>query len=272
LSFIQRYNTYISSVFVLLVLAMGWLEREEYWLTAESGWGYALGIIGGSLMLLLMLYPLRKHWKFARNWFGIRHWFKLHMIFGVIGPVLILFHSNFQLGSMNSNIALFSMILVSSSGVVGRYAYQKIHRGLYGKQIEFSELQKAFESSREYLTKSAILEQEIHDKLTTIEQQVTKRNIGFFAAFGCYQQTAIIQKRLRKNLKRRANLLLSDRSKFKVFMGEAKLLLTGVARLKSMASYALFAKTFSMWHLFHLPLFFLMILAAVVHIFAVHMY
>lgn len=257
---------------MLVVLGMGWLEREEYWLTAESGWGYALGIIGGSLMLLLLLYPLRKHWKFARNWFGIRHWFKLHMLLGVIGPVLILFHSNFQLGSMNSNIALFSMLMVSSSGVIGRYAYQKIHRGLYGKQIEFSELQKAFESSRDYLTKSAILEQEVHEKLTTIEQHVTKRNVGFFTALGCYRQATKIQKRLRKNLKRRTDLLLSDRSKLKAFMDDAKLLLTGVARLRRMASYTLFAKTFSLWHLFHLPLFFLMILAATVHVFVVHIY
>jgi len=272
LSFIKRYDAYIFATFTLLVLSLGWSQRNEYWLSSEKGWGYALGIIGGSLMLLLLLYPLRKHWKFARDWFGIRHWFKLHMLLGVIGPVLILFHSNFQLGSMNSNIALFSMLLVSSSGVIGRYAYQKIHRGLYGKQIEFSELQKAFESSRQFLTQSSILEHEIHQKLTMIEQQVIKRNVGFFIALGCYRHATRIQKQLRENLKRRADLLSSDRGKFKIFVSEAKLLLTGVARLRRMASYTLFAKTFSLWHIFHLPLFFLMILAASVHVFVVHIY
>jgi len=272
LIFIQRNSAYLFSAFVLTSLAIGWLQREEYWLTAESGWGYALGIIGGSLMLLLLLYPLRKHWKLARNWFGISHWFKIHMLLGVIGPVLILFHSNFQLGSMNSNIALFSMLLVSSSGVIGRYAYQKIHRGLYGKQVEFSELKELFETSKEFLTQSAILSQSIHEKLVHIEQQVTKRSIGFFVALSCYSHATKIQKDLRKNLKYKADLLLSDRKQLKIFVGEAKQLLIGVARLRRMANHALYAKVFSMWHFFHLPLFFLMILAATVHVFAVHMY
>jgi hypothetical protein len=122
------------------------------------------------------------------------------------------------------------------------------------------------------LTQSSILEQEVHQKLTMIEQQVTKRSLGFFVALGCYRHATKIQKRLRKNLKQKADLLSSDRGEFKTFVSEAKLLLTGVARLRKMASHTLFAKTFSLWHIFHLPLFFLMILAASVHVFVVHIY
>src|SRR5262249_23263690 len=41
-------------------LLYGWQNSDEGYLTPESGIGYALGIIGGSAMLLLLGYPLRK--------------------------------------------------------------------------------------------------------------------------------------------------------------------------------------------------------------------
>ncbi len=62
------------------------------------------------------------------------------MILGLVGPALILFHSNFQLGSVNSNVALFAMLIVAASGVVGRYLYAKIHLGLYGRKAAVREI------------------------------------------------------------------------------------------------------------------------------------
>ena len=47
---------------------------------------------------------------------------------------------------------------------------------------------------------------------------------------------------------------------------------TGLLKLKKMASYALYTRLFSLWHVFHLPIFFMMVIAATVHIFVVHMY
>ena len=40
---------------------------------------------------------------------------------GIIGPIFILYHCNFQLGAVNSNVALWSMLTVAGSGVVGRF-------------------------------------------------------------------------------------------------------------------------------------------------------
>ena len=98
---------------VLLVLVAGWSVRGERYLIAESGIGYWLGIIGGSMMLLLLLYPLRK--RFVR-WTAIgsvKSWFRIHMILGIVGPVAVIFHSGFQLGSFNSTIAFVCMLIVA---------------------------------------------------------------------------------------------------------------------------------------------------------------
>ena len=96
------------TLFSLLLLYMGWLNRTQAVWTAESGWGYWLGIVGGSMMLLLLLYPMRKRLHFMSKWLTVKFWFRLHMVFGVLGPVLIMMHSSYQLGSMNGRVALFS--------------------------------------------------------------------------------------------------------------------------------------------------------------------
>ncbi|HET8709864.1 MAG TPA: hypothetical protein VFM32_00705, partial [Spongiibacteraceae bacterium] len=118
-------STWSFAVAVLAALVYGWQHRDEYYLTAEHGIGYALGIIGGSMMLLLLLYPLRKRLSFMGRWLPLRHWFRTHMILGVIGPLCILYHCNFHLGAANSNIALLCMGLMVGSGLIGRYIYGK---------------------------------------------------------------------------------------------------------------------------------------------------
>ncbi|MEQ1651925.1 MAG: pyridine nucleotide-disulfide oxidoreductase, partial [Hyphomicrobium sp.] len=104
-------------------IVAGWAWRDEGHLTPEQGLGYWLGIAGATAMLLLLVYPLRKRMPSLRWLGGIPAWFQLHMLLGVLGPLLILYHCNFSFGAPNSNIALSTMLVVAASGVVGRYLY-----------------------------------------------------------------------------------------------------------------------------------------------------
>ena len=65
---LRRIGTSGFFLFIAVVLYAGWAERSEQHLTAESGLGYALGIVGAVMMLLLLLYPLRKKLKFMARW------------------------------------------------------------------------------------------------------------------------------------------------------------------------------------------------------------
>jgi hypothetical protein len=85
--------------------------------------GYALGIAGGSAMLLLLLYPARKRVPRLAFLGSTRRWFQIHMVLGIAGPLLVLFHSNFTLGATNSNVALFCHARRSGQRVFGRYFY-----------------------------------------------------------------------------------------------------------------------------------------------------
>lgn len=265
----RNYPTVLFGVFTSIVLVYAWLERGEYWHTAEEGLGYAFGIIGSIMMLLLLLYPARKYWKAMRNVFKVHHWFRLHMVFGVCGPVFILLHSNFKLGSLNSNIALFSMLLVASSGLFGRYLYQQIHKGLYGEQISFANLDSDYQLSKTHLQKQSFFTDVIQQLLHQIEETLTQRSVSIFTSLWARRQIKIIRKKSSYSLKQKhndANLIDDDA------FNNIDIWNSGLSKLDKMAGHALYARLFSLWHMFHLPLFFMMIIAAIVHIFVVHIY
>lgn len=180
-SVIRVITTNLSKLFYLSIsflIYLGWKNKELSNLSPESGAGYWLGIIGGSLMLLLLLYPLRKKVRFLNMFGKIKYWFKLHMLFGVLGPVAILFHANFSLGSTNSNVALFSMIIVASSGLVGRYLYAKIHHGLYGRKAELKELRESLKEAKDKLGSHFKLTATVVKKIKNSERLLLRnRNI-----------------------------------------------------------------------------------------------
>ena len=101
------------------LIVLGRLLWNDRYYTSEEGLGYILGLTGGIMMLVACLYALLKRLRPVRAAGVMRHLLRIHIFFGIVGPVLVLFHSTFRIGSLNGGIALVSMLLVFSSGVVG---------------------------------------------------------------------------------------------------------------------------------------------------------
>jgi len=265
-------STTIFTLSTAAILIIAWLERNEYWYDAESGLGYSFGIIGSSMMLLLLLYPLRKHWKPMARLFKVHHWFRFHMIFGVWGPCFILLHSNYRLGSLNSQIALYSMLLVAGSGLIGRYVYQRLHRGLYGEQIEFSELNEDYQQSKSHFNETSLFTPELQQQLIQLENQLNQRKVSFITAYFAGKKISKIQRKTKKQAKKLLLGKQEDVNAITSLIANITHWNTGLVKLQKMANFALYLRLFSMWHVFHLPIFIMMIITAIVHIFVVHMY
>lgn len=266
------------SIFVLIYI--GWENKELSNLTPESGAGYWLGIIGGSLMLILLLYPLRKKVRFLNMFGPIKYWFKLHMLFGVLGPVAILFHANFSLGSTNSNVAFFSMAIVASSGLVGRYLYAKIHHGLYGRKSNLKELRESLKESKSKLGSHFKLTTKIVCKIKSSERLLLlNRNIIFATLVWpiIFIRTAWFKRSIRKLL----NKSYADAASAK---GWDKKMVRCMSRdanneiqpyidgLYNMYGFRVFESLFSLWHFLHLPLFFMLVFTGILHVVVVHSY
>ncbi len=124
------------SAAVLATLYAAWSVSDEQYIVAGKGVGYWIGIAGSVIMLALLLYPLRKKFAKVAGVGSVAQWFRLHMVMGIFGPLLIILHSNFELKAMNSIIATAAMLIVVASGLVGRFLYSRVHRGLYGAKAE----------------------------------------------------------------------------------------------------------------------------------------
>ena len=262
------FLTLFAYLLVMLVIFLGWNSRAERALTAESGTGYTLGIIGGLLMLLLLLYPLRKHSRVMRRLGPIKYWFRTHMLFGVLGPVCILFHSGFQLGSLNSNVALFCMLTVASSGLVGRYFYTRIHHGLYGRKATLEEL------SRHAALLGEKLEQTLDNypwamaRIQAFEQRTHQAPHNLAGSFLMLLSLGLRSWALYIWLWLRIPRSLS-------FNRRRTLLRHMGAQLESLrrvAEFHFYERLFAAWHVLHFPLFLMLIISGTVHVIAVHMY
>ena len=267
---------------VAVLLVLGWLGREEEYLTPKSGLGYWLGIYGSTAMLLLLIYSVRKRAR-AMRWLGpIPLWFRVHMLLGIAGPVLIMFHANFELGSLNSNVALLTMLVVAASGIVGRYLYTKIHMGLYGRKAEAKEILAEAESLRQSLGHELEAANYIAEELNSFSKRVTEKPpTGLFSSLwsgGVLSvQTRVMQVRLLRETRRLIRVEgqkrgWSRRERSKRLARISEIIRTLFRAVLKAAEFAFYERLFALWHIFHLPLIFLMVLAAIVHVWAVHQY
>jgi len=262
------------------VLAWGWRMRETGYLTPEDGTGYWLGLVGASLMLTLVLYPMRKRARFMRHWGAVRHWFRVHMITGVVAPVLVLFHANFHTGSLNGAVALAAMLVVAGSGLIGRYVYTKIHYGLYGRRADMIALREDAESAKGALTRRLAFAPELGRRMTQVEARVLRPRGALGRA---WQMVSLglslnlgrrsLRRFIRPALRQRAREKGWSRAELKQQRREADAFLAAyLTSVRRVVEFSFYERLFSLWHVLHFPLFLLLIGAGIVHVVAVHAY
>ena len=261
-----------------LLIYLGFRLPLSRWLSPEHGAGYALGIIGGSAMLLLLVYPARKRWAWLGAIGSVKHWFQIHMVLGVAGPLCILYHSNFSLGATNSNAALFAMLIVSGSGIVGRYFYARIHAGLYGHKTTRAELQAAAEELRSKVAGAAFVPQ----MLTALE--AADLRLAALSKAPMLLRPLIVPPFMwweRMRLSRSAVAELRATAARSPVVAERhahferavrKYIARRLQSTRQVVEFEAYEKLFSLWHVLHLPLFFMLLIAGVVHVVAVHVY
>jgi len=264
---------------VVAVLIVGWWLRDQNLTRAADGVGYLMGILGASLMLLLLIYPLRKRLRSWHSLGSVKFWFQTHMIFGVLGPVLVVLHSNFSLGSFNSTVALVCTLVVAGSGIVGRYLYAKIHHGMHGQRVSLDEMRGSGAAPDGSV--SAAIFQIVRQRLATEEAQIRQSSAGVIGSFRLALRAPWTTRRLKVELTE----ILSDEldamaeESTEVAAHRDRLLQTAgkyidgrLAKLKTFSQLSAFERLFGLWHVVHFPLFLVMVLAAIVHVIAVHAY
>jgi hypothetical protein len=272
---IQLISNNFFSIGLTAALIFGWMHRDDNYLSAETGTGYMLGIVGGSLLLAILFYPLSKKVALLTSFIPHRYWFGFHMFLGTVGPVIILFHSNFQMGSTNSSVALICMLLSAVSGLIGRYFYTHIHHGLYGRHVTLKELKQKAENDHAELLTLFAKDRRLNSHLEKMEEKALRPYTSLTKSVLHVLYMAVNAARFKRKVQRLLKNNYQDDSENKTLLDSkevAHLINHYTLALRRTAAFKVYERLFSLWHILHLPLFFLMIITAIIHIFAVHMY
>ncbi|MCA9490841.1 MAG: hypothetical protein KC621_13020 [Myxococcales bacterium] len=112
------------------------------WLRPGGPGGVLLGVIGTTLMTIMLTYSIRKLLGTGRwfRWMGnTTWWLRFHMICGVMGPVYIVLHTGLRMPKGIIAIGFWCMVLVALSGLFGRYVYGHFPKSAAGKAMDLRE-------------------------------------------------------------------------------------------------------------------------------------
>jgi hypothetical protein len=268
----------------LILITLTWLvwqvSRQGYF-EAGDDIGYWLGVVGGSMMLLLFSYPLRKHFRFANGWGRVKWWFLVHMLLGVGGPLLILLHSTFRVGSLNAAVALYSMLIVALSGVVGRFIYSRVHKGLRGEEVSLKELKAHVSPEQEEVRSRLAFAPVVEGRLRAFEQVELKAKAGWLTWFRQVFWLPVKQAyvylqcvaELRAPIRRlAAHSKWSQEDLARRERHARKLVRRYLFAVVKVAHFTAYEKLFSLWHVAHIPFVYLLVFSSIVHVVAVHAY
>ena len=265
----------------IAILAVAFLHREDEAMNSKTGAGYWIGIVGAVMMLLLVLYPMRKRMHLMRNWGAPAGWFRWHMVLGIIGPVLIVVHSNYRVASANASVAFYSMIIVAVSGVAGRYLYGRVHKGLYGQKLEAQGLREEIAFARGLFAMNREGGDGLDKALASFEAATLSEPHTLGAALWCALKvgtdTASCARAIRPELEanienqgERAGLSRGEINRKKKEI--RKIVSSYFASIRLAARLNLYERLFSLWHVLHVPLFIILVVTAIIHVVAVHLY
>jgi hypothetical protein len=239
-------------------------RHEDFWALKPGGsLGHLYGVIGSSLMVIMLVYSLRKRVPFLKRLGKLRDWLDFHIFCGIIGPLLVILHSSFKVQGLVA-LSFWSMIAVALSGVLGRYLYLQIPRARSGDALTLAEVGELRGELTRKLREELNLPEEILAELDRIALGgISPDERLSTLLFRLPFQAVSLRMRLR-----------SFRQQLQRQQGLPPPLLREVTRLarqkavleRRLALWDRLQRLFHYWHVFHKPFAVVMYVFMVVHI------
>ena len=226
--------------------------------------GHGLGVVGTLLISTgVLLYSGRKRIRRFAQLGRVKYFLEFHIFLCSLGPVLVLYHTSFKIGGLVA-VAFWSMMAVAASGLIGRYFYVQVPRGIQGHELSVSELQEEHTQLGQRLMEGNLLSDAdliLIDRLATPPRQPSRMSLGETLRF-------FIANDLTR--RRRVHQLFIHFARRGVPAAAVRHLRTTANRRIVMARRIAFLeqvhRVFHYWHVIHLPFSIIMFLILGVHI------
>jgi hypothetical protein len=245
--------------------ATGLLDRPhhaEHDLLKPSGFrSHGLGIVGSAMLLLLLLYSLRKRSPRMSKLGSPAKWLSVHIFFGTVGPILITLHTTFKVQGLVA-VSYWSMVAVALSGIFGRYLYRQIPRNILGTARSTGEVRATMASLEREMQALGLGPEDVASAI--------RRSGTSFAGSGRLRALAhLVVSGV--GLRRRSGRLARSYAR-KLGIGDtgveslAKVMHDRFVLERRMAVLDQVKEVFHYWHVVHKPFAYLMLIIMVVHV------
>jgi len=221
--------------------------------------GRAFGVVGLALMLVPFLYMLRKRMKRLRAAGNLKTLLEIHIFCGVVGPVLITFHTAFKFNGIVS-VAYWSMVIVVVSGFIGRYLYVRIPRTMRGAEVGRAEMGARADTLRAELAELA--SPALVSRIDALEREVLPQS----AADLSWLDLVVGEARMRARLRRFARAVRREGHASGPLEEALSVMAERAKLLRTMAYLQRTKRLFNLWHVFHLPLVYVLLVIVVLHV------
>lgn len=235
--------------------------------------GLRLAFLSIFMFVILLLYPIRKRWRWLSTIGSTRRWLNFHVLFGIATPIVVTFHTSFKWHGV-AGLAYWTMIMVALSGFIGRYVYAKIPRSLNSAALSMGELEAQISSLANRVSEQSVFLAKEMGPLLEVPTPLEIRSMNFFQMLSTVirldARRALLIARLRRQALTGAprfwtvhGLLRSKDSALESVIAVIRRqsrLLAGIAFLDRMQ------RLFHLWHVVHRPFSISFVLLTLVHI------
>jgi hypothetical protein len=223
--------------------------------------GQGMGIVGTAMLAIgVSLYVARKRVSWMQGWGKLRDWLRFHIFLCTLGPYLVVMHTTFKIGNVAA-VAFWSMSVVVVSGVFGRYVYRHIPKTADGEFFTEGELiSRTAEAMRRVRDLTGISQAEMDRLVATLRPGSTSGLIDGV------RQALLFDIRSRK-LKGVLMAELSTTGVSPTIATQAiPILVDGLRYEQRRSILGPMQRLFGYWHVFHIPLALVMLLALIIHV------
>jgi hypothetical protein len=223
--------------------------------------GHGLGIVGATMIISgVVLYSSRKRIRALWPLGKLTVWLEFHIFLCLVGPTLVIYHTTFKAGGI-AGIALWTMLTVVASGLVGRFLYILIPRNVQGAQLDRVAIEKEFDRIGAVLRQSEFgsrLLRDVDAQFASVQRPSTLRQtVSAYLRMGAIQRSvavgvrqAIGRERVPRNVAHAVNAATRQRAS----LIRRSLLLGQVEQL------------FYYWHVIHTPFAIIMGITLAIHV------
>lgn len=218
------------------------------WFRPGARVGLMCGIVGTVLMVVMLVYSVRK-WAGQAPALGAPEWWlRFHQVCGVMGPVFICLHMGFVWPTGLVAVGFWCMILVALSGIFGRYLFGHFPKAVADKTQAMRAVRRQLHQLRDRLV-AETGETEDGDLVRAVQlaRSIQDRPDTLIGLMLLDLEVARRKEHVRV-------LLWRSKLSARVKGAATRALVRQLDLARSLASWNVARRLFRYWHIFHEPL------------------